>query len=423
MEGLFLLQCVGSTGKLKIGGMGLDQENNLTALDSPPTLADSFQGYRRAGGQVGIRNHVIVLPLDDISNRACELIASSIPGVLAIPHAYGRLQFGEDLELHFRTLIGIGSNPNVAAVVVVGIEPAWTERLVSAIATSGKPVTGFSIEGAGDLKTAAIAARQAKNYLQYASELTRTECFVGDLVIAAKCGESDTTTGCASNPAVGRAFERLEACGATLIFGETSELTGAEHIVAERCADAVVRDQFLAAHSAYNTEIVRHKTNDLSESNPTRGNIAGGITTIEEKALGAVTKIGRTTRIKGVLRTAQRPGGRGLWFMDSSGAGAEMVTACAAAGAAITLFTTGQGNVIGNPIVPVVKITANPKTADTMADHIDVDVSALLQRGITLHQATETILSTMLRTCNGRLTAAEALGHGEFAMTRLHRTA
>lgn len=366
---------------------------------------------------------MIVLPVDDISNRACEMIASAVPGVLAIPHAYGRLQFGEDLELHFRTLIGTGANPNVAGVIVVGIESGWTQRLAAGIEAAGTPVEGYAISGEGDLKTVAKAARRAREFLQAASEAQREKCFVGELTVAAKCGESDTTTGCASNPAVGRVFDRLEAQGTTLIFGETSELTGGEHIVAARCANDAVREQFLAAYTAYNEDIVRHKTNDLMETNPTRGNMEGGISTIEEKALGGITKIGRNCTITGVVRTSERPAGPGLWFMDSSGAGAEMLTACAAAGAAVQLFTTGQGNVVGNPIVPVIKITANPKSMRTMADHIDVDVSPILQRRMSLEQASDAVLEMLLRTCSGRLTAAEALGHREFSLTRLFRTA
>ncbi|WP_072392542.1 UxaA family hydrolase [Hyphomicrobium sp. CS1BSMeth3] len=383
----------------------------------------TFRGYRRPDGRVGIRNHVIVLPVDDISNRAAEGVAASVAGTLALPHAYGRLQFGADLDLLFRTLIGTGRNPNVAATVVIGIEPQWTERVVKGIAASGKPVAGFSISGLGDLDVVALASKCAQQFVQDASEYERTECSLSELVVSAKCGESDTTTGLGSNPAVGWVFDRLDELKATLIFGETAELTGGETIVAARCVNADVRERFLEAHAAYDREIIRYKSNDLIESNPTAGNIRGGITTIEEKAMGALTKIGRKARIVGVVDTAEAPAGPGLWFMDSSGAGAEMLTACAAAGATVHLFSTGQGNVVGNPILPVIKITANPLTARTMASHIDVDVSGILQRSITLDQAGEAILGTMIRTCAGRLTAAEALGHREFVMTRLFRTA
>ncbi len=383
----------------------------------------TFRGYRRPDGRVGIRNHVIVLPVDDISNRAAEGVAASIAGSLALPHAYGRLQFGADLELLFRTLIGTGRNPNVAATVVIGIEQQWTERVVKGIAASGKPVAGFSIAGLGDLDVVALASKCAQQFVQDASELERTECTLSELIVSAKCGESDTTTGLGANPAVGWAFDRLDEEKATLIFGETAELTGGETIVAARCVNDDVRERFLETHAAYDREIIRYKSNDLIESNPTAGNIKGGITTIEEKAMGALTKIGRKARIVGVVDTAEAPAGPGLWFMDSSGAGAEMLTACAAAGAAVHLFTTGQGNVVGNPILPVIKITANPLTARTMAPHIDVDVSGILQRSMTLDQAGTEILAAMIRTCSGRLTAAEALGHREFVMTRLFRTA
>lgn len=385
--------------------------------------AAHFWGYRRANGATGVRNHVVVLPVDDISNRAAEMVAQHVPGVIALTHAYGRLQFGADLALHFRTLAGLGSNANVAAVIVIGIEPAWTARLAGEIARTGKPVASYSIAGHGDIAVAALAARQAKLFLQDAAEERRVICGLPDLVVSAKCGESDTTTGIGSNPTVGWAFDYLNDHGATLIFGETSELTGGEHIVAQRCATPEVRQLFLAKFEAYNADILRHKDGDMLESNPTRGNMEGGISTIEEKALGALTKIGRRTPIVGVVDTAVPPAGPGLWFMDSSGAGAEMLTACAAAGAVVHLFTTGQGNVVGNAIMPVLKITANPSVAALMPEHIDIDVSGLLQREMDLPQAGRSVVELMLRTCNGRLSATEALGHREIAMTRLFRTA
>src|ERR687891_709116 len=163
----------------------------------------TFSGYRRENGRVGIRNHVIILPLDDLSNAACEAVAHAIKGTLAIPHSYGRLQFGADLELHFRTLIGTGTNPNVAAVIVIGIEPGWTGRIVEGIRASGKPVEGFAIEGHGDLQTIAAASRKAQEFLQGASEAQREPCEFKDLWVAVKCGESDTTSGLAANPTVG----------------------------------------------------------------------------------------------------------------------------------------------------------------------------------------------------------------------------
>ena len=335
----------------------------------------TFWGYRRENGRVGIRNRVIILPVDDLSNAACEAVANNIKGTLAIPHPYGRLQFGADIELH------------------------------------------------GDHDTILRASKVAKEYLQWASELRREEAPIRDLWVSTKCGESDTTSGCGSNPTVGSAFDKLEPLGVTMCFGETTEITGGEQIVADRCATPEVRERFMYMFNRYQDVVERHKTDDLSESQPTKGNIAGGLTTIEEKALGNIQKIGKKCKVIGVLDKAETPTGPGLWFMDSSSAAAEMVTLLAASGFAVHLFPTGQGNVIGNPILPVIKLTANPRTARTMSEHVDYDCSGLLQREKNLDQTGNELIEVMLRTCNGRLTAAEALGHREFVMTRLYESA
>ncbi len=386
---------------------------------------NSFLGYRRENGRVGIRNHVVILPLDDLSNAASEAVANNIKGTLALPHSYGRLQFGEDLELHFRTLIGTGSNPNVAAVVVIGIEPGWTNRVVEGIAKTGKPVAGFAIERNGDIQTIAAASRKAKEFLQAASELAREPCDISDLWVSVKCGESDTTSGLASNPTVGNFIDKVDPLGVTSCFGETSEITGAEQVCGERGKTPEIGRKFLATWQAYMDEVIEpYKTSDLSESQPTKGNIEGGLTTIEEKAFGNLEKIGKKTRYVDVLGPAEAPQqGSGLYFMDTSSAAAECVTLQAAAGFAVHLFPTGQGNVIGNPIEPVIKLTANPRTARTMSEHIDLDVSGLLRREMTLNEAGDELIDITLRTCNGRLTAAEALGHREFVMTKLYRSA
>src|SRR6266700_5126493 len=387
-------------------------------------MQTKFHGYRRDNGRVGVRNHVIILPVDDLSNAAAEAVANNVKGVLAIPHPYGRLQFGADLDLHCRTLIGAGSNPNVAAVVVIGIEESWTKRVVDGIAATGKPVTGFGIELHGDHDTIMRASKVARGYLQSSSERQRVECALKELWVSCKCGESDTTSGCGSNPTVGNAFDKLYAAGCTLVFGETTELTGGEHIVAARCRDDKVRAEFMRVFDRYQEVINRHKTTDLSESQPTKGNIAGGLTTIEEKAFGNLAKIGKKTKYIDVLKPAEAPKkGPGLYFMDTSSAAAECVTLQAAAGFVVHLFPTGQGNVIGNPIEPVIKLTANPKTAREMSEHIDLDVSGILRREMTLDEAGDRLIDIMMRTCNGRLTCAEALGHREFVMTKLYPSA
>lgn len=385
----------------------------------------TVNAWRRENGRVGVRNHVVILPVDDISNAACEAVANNVKGTMALPHAYGRLQFGADLDLHFRTMIGTGANPNVAAVVVIGIEPEWTKVIADGIRETGKPVAEFSIEQKGDFETIRAASWAAKEFVHWATELQKEDCALSELWVSTKCGESDTTTGLSSCPTVGNMYDKLIPQGLTGVFGETSEITGAEHICAKRAATPEAAEKFMATFQAYQDEVIEaHKTSDLSDSQPTKGNILGGLTTIEEKALGNLEKIGRDCTYIDVLEPAEAPAkGPGLYFIDTSSAAAECVTLMAAAGYVIHTFPTGQGNVVGNPIVPVIKISGNPRTLRTMAEHIDVDVTGVLTREMTIDQAGDALIEMIRRTANGRATAAEALGHREFVMTKLYRSA
>lgn len=385
----------------------------------------TVNAWRRENGRVGVRNHVVILPVDDISNAACEAVANNIKGAMAIPHAYGRLQFGADLELHFRTMIGTGANPNVAAVVVIGIEPEWTKVIADGIRETGKPVAEFSIEQNGDIATIAAASWKAKAFVQWASELQKEPCALNELWVSTKCGESDTTTGLSSCPTVGNMYDKLIPQGLYGCFGETSEITGAEHICEKRGATPEASRKFMEIFREYSENVIfAHQTDDLSDSQPTKGNILGGLTTIEEKALGNLEKIGRECRYIDALQAAEAPSkGPGLYFMDSSSAAAECVTLMAAGGYVIHTFPTGQGNVVGNPIVPVIKISGNPRTLRTMSEHIDVDVTGVLTREQTIDEAGDALIDMIIRTANGRNTAAEALGHREFSMTKLYRSA
>jgi (2R)-sulfolactate sulfo-lyase subunit beta len=214
----------------------------------------------------------------------------------------------------------------------------------------------------------------------------------------------------------------LEEIGATMSFGETSELCGAEDICASRAATPEVGEEFMKIFRSYN-EFILAQGVDLLGSQPTKGNIRGGLTTIEEKALGNLQKIGRKCRYVGCQAPAEEPGGPGLWFMDTSSAAGEAVTLWAASGAVVHLFPTGQGNIVGNPLEPVIKISGNPLTVRTMSEHIDVDVSGLLQREYSLEEAGDRLWDMMIRVCSGRLTSAEVLGHKELILTKLFRSA
>jgi (2R)-sulfolactate sulfo-lyase subunit beta len=381
----------------------------------------TFFGYERENGRVGTRNHVLIIPLDDLSNTAAVGVEKLIHGTRAIPHPYGRLQFGADLELLFKTLSGFGKNPNVASCVVIGIEPNWTNRVADDIAKTGKHVEAFSIEGSGDLKTIEKASRAAKEMVREASTKRRKEFDVSNLVVSTKCGESDTTSGLASNPTVGVVFDRLVDEGATCIFGETSELTGAEMYIANKMATKELKEKFLRIFNEYTREVTS-KGADLLGSQPTQGNIRGGLSTIEEKAFGNIQKAG-TKPIVDVLDYAEEPKKKGLNFMNTSSAAAECVTLFAAAGAVVHLFTTGQGNIIGNPILPVIKLSANPKTVATMSEHIDLDVSGLLRFEYDLKEAGKRLYDLTVRVASGELTANEILQHYEFSPTKLYISA
>lgn len=381
----------------------------------------TFFGYERENGRVGTRNHILIIPLDDLSNSSAVAVEKEIFGTRAIPHPYGRLQFGEDLDLMFKTLSGFGRNPNVASAIVIGIEPNWTRKVADDIAKTGKHVEALSIEENGDLKTIEKASRIAKQMVIDASEKRRREFDVSSLVVSTKCGESDTTSGLASNPTVGVLYDRLVDEGATLLIGETSELTGAENYFAEKMATPELKREFLKMFDDYAKELASRGA-DLFGSQPTQGNIRGGLSTIEEKALGNIQKAGKSKMVD-VLDYAEEPKKRGLNYMNTSSAAAECVTLFAAAGAVVHVFTTGQGNIIGNPIEPVIKVTANPKTARTMSEHIDLDVSGLLRHEIDLKEAGDRLYELLIRTASGRLCANEVLGHFEFSPTKLYISA
>ena len=381
----------------------------------------TFRGYERENGRVGTRNHVLIIPVDDLSNSVSLAVENNVYGTRAIPHPYGRLQFGRDLDLTFKTLEGMGRNPNVESAVVVGIEDQWTQKIADKIAETGKRVEAVSIEGNGDYKTIEKASRLARDMVKEASDKRRKEFDVSNLVVSTKCGESDTTSGLASNPTVGVVFDRLVDEGATVIFGETSELTGAESYVAKKCATPELRSKFQKIFDDYQKDITQEGA-DLLGSQPTKGNIKGGLSTIEEKAFGNIQKAG-TKPIIDVLDYAEEPKKKGLNYMNTSSAAAEAVTLFSAAGAVVHLFTTGQGNICGNPIEPVIKMTANPKTYRSMTEHFDLDLAGLLNFDFDLKEAGNRLYDIMLKTASGTLTANEILKHYEFAITKLYISA
>lgn len=370
-------------------------------------------GYKR-GDLPGIRNHVVVLSLNSFCNRAVELIAQSVRGTIPLVHPFGRNEIGIYRERLERSIEGVALHPNVHSLLLVGYEPKSTEDFLQAVkkATS-KPIESVLVLEGGTLDAVRIGAEKALWMVVAASEARRAPIGFDGLIFGVKCGGSDATSGVASNAALGQAVDRIIEAGGTAIFSETTEILGAEHILARRAVNENVAKKIYRAVQQ-NEEMARAAGVDLLGINPVPDNIKGGITTIEEKSIGAILKAG-TASIQDVLGYGERPSRPGLYFMDSPSAASEVVTGLSAAGAQMILFSTGTCNPVGNPISPVLKITSNPRTVARMKQHLDVDISDVLSANTSLPEAGDRIVDAIISVANGRLTTAEVVGHMEFA--------
>ena len=350
-------------------------------------------------------------------------MAAAVEGAVAVPHQHGCAQIGSDAAMTFRTLAGTGANPNVAAVLVValGCEQVNAGALADAIAQSGKPVATVSIQAEGGT-TAAIARGQQllQELADAAAGQARQPCTLDRLILATECGGSDAFSGLTANPLVGRIADRAVAAGATVIVSETTEFIGAEHLLPERGATPEIGEQARQMVLDCERSCCRYGA-DLTGSNPSPGNIEGGLTTIEEKSLGCLAKAG-STPVQQVLPYAERPTARGLVLMDSPGNDVESIAGMAAGGGSIVLFTTGRGTPTGCPVAPVIKIATNTPIAEHMAENIDYNAGRIADGTTTLDQAADELWDMVLAVASGRLTAAERLGHREFAIRRIAPT-
>ena len=377
-------------------------------------------GYPRENGQVGIRNHVAVIASVTCANRVVEMIAAHVPGTVPIVHQHGCCQIGSDLEQTVRTLIGFGQNPNIAAVLVVGLgcESLQPKDLVAGIEVTGKPVTYITIQDeGGTLKAIARGSAIVMDMVMNASQIQRQPIDISEIILGLECGGSDTTSGLAANPATGFASDLLVEAGGTAILSETTELTGTEHVLAKRAKNAVVAKQIYEIVADVEKEAKRLGV-DIRGGNPTPGNIEGGLTTIEEKSLGCIYKAG-TSVINEVIKYAEKPNEKGLVIMDTPGQDMESVTGMIAGGAQIVVFTTGRGTPTGSPITPVVKVCGNPRTVKTMVDNIDIDASTIITGHKTIEAVGREIFAEYLQAINGKLTKSEILGHREFGICRI----
>lgn len=384
-------------------------------------LVDHFYGYALPDGCYGVRSYVAIIPSVACANRVAERIAERVKGAVALPHCCGCCQVERDRGQTFRTLVGLGRNPNVYGALVVGLgcEAVSAEKLSDEISKSGKPVHYINIQDEnGTLKSTRRGIRIARKLVNEATKQKRRTVDISALVVGTECGGSDWTSGVAANPAVGFAMDLVVENDGTVILSETTELIGAEHILTDRAVNMKVRKRILEITKRYENQ-VRRLGGDVREGQPTRGNIAGGITTIEEKSLGAVYKAG-TSKIVGVIDYGERVNEKGLVIMNTPGYDVESVTGMVAGGAQLVVFTTGRGTPTGNPIAPVIKVTGNPWTFERMKDNIDINAGKIITSdNLSIKDVGHEIFAEMLSVASGKSTKAEIRGNYEMAIWRV----
>lgn len=377
----------------------------------------TFWGYGRPDGSVGIRNLVAVISVMDNCNPVTRAVASAVQGTVYLPGSFIRGQLGRDREITLQVTAGLCLNPNIAAVVAIGLEPRTTQELVALIEKSGKPVAGIDMQIAGGtLQTIAEGARAAMRFAREASKQRREEFPLSKLHVGLECGGSDTTSGLASNPSIGVVADAIIAMGGTATITETSEFFGAEEIFSRRGGTPEVQRQILDTVRNHEQDIVAMGI-DLRGSNPSHDNIRGGLTTIEEKALGAMSKSG-SSPVVGVLEYGQAPTRPGLHFMAGPAPAVESITGLASGGCQLTLFSTGVGNPIGHQVSTVIKVSGNRNTLTSMPDNIDFDVSGILEKDEPIQEAGSRLLDYVIAVASGELTTSELLDTRESAISR-----
>jgi altronate dehydratase large subunit len=389
------------------------------------TERPGFMGYRRPDGRIGTRNHVLIVPTVICSAVVAERVAASAaPVTVALPHLAGCGQLGPDMGMTHDTLAAYCGHPNVGAVVVIalGCEQVVAQMLAETAKRHGKPADIVAIQSeGGTVRATEKGSRIAREFAAKLAPVERTPCDVRELILSLKCGGSDYTSGLASNPALGRVTDRLVDLGGSAVLGEIAEIMGAEHLLAARATNPAAAERLIQIITRVEAE-ARALGLDIRGTQPSPGNIRGGLTTIEEKSLGATHKGGERASLQEVVGYAAPIRQKGLTVMDTPGLDVEAVTGMVGGGAQVVVFTTGLGTPTGNPIAPVIKITGNARTAKQMADNIDLDVSGIMDDTETLDVAADRLFAEVLAVASGRETKAETLGHREFAIHRRNPT-
>ncbi len=383
-----------------------------------------LMGYKRANGTVGVRNHVLILSTIVCANHVAAGIEKQVPGSVSVTHQHGCAHVGADYEQVLRTLVGFAAHPNVYGTVVVGLgcEEVEAEKVAEAARKAGQQNVAVIIiqkEG-GTLKAIAKGAGYAREFMSQASQVAREEIQIEDIILATECGGSDACSGLSANPSLGYCSDKMVELGGTAILAETTELFGAEHLLADRAADETVRKRVYEVINRMEKKILDMGV-DLRGAQPSPGNMEGGITTIEEKSLGCVYKGGEST-LQEVIDYAYKPTKKGLVWMDTPGQDIEQLVGMVAGGAQVVIFTTGRGTPTGSPIAPVIKVATNTYTYENMIDNMDVNAGTIVTGDETIAEVGERLFTEMVEVMNGKLTKAEILGHHEFGINRIGPT-
>jgi len=378
-----------------------------------------FLGYENVDGSVGVRSKVLILPTVICVNDVVSKLTSLVNGTSTALHTCGCTQLGVDYEITYRTLLGTALNPNIFSVLVVGLgcEKVRANELANDIVRSGKWVEVLEVQEVGYEGVLEKGVSILKKMVSESSRRSRRSYDLSNLVVGLECGGSDSTSSIAANPAVGYVSDKLVDLGATVVFAETPEVIGAEHLLVKRIKDEVGKEKLLRYVSWFENEMLESGL-DIRGTNPTPGNIAGGITTLEEKSLGAIIKSGSRV-IEEVVDYGERPKSKGVIFMNTPGYDIESVTGLVAGGSQIIIFTTGRGTPTGSPIAPVIKVTGNPETYRKLRSIIDVYVGTIVEGIETLEEAGERLFKEVIEVASGKLTASESLSHNEYSIWRV----
>lgn len=384
-------------------------------------MREEFYGYVRSDGQVGIRNHVLLLSGTLYANSMCERVAQNCMNCIPIVHPLGRCQVAPDLKQTRRTLEGHGKNPNAGAVIVADHfkeEGCTADQMAHEISKTGKPVEVVNIRrSGGGISATAKMTRLVTELNRKISDQQREKVPVSRLTLGINCGTSDVTSGIASNRAVGWVVDRIVEQGGQVLAGETTEMMGAEPIIREKCRNPEVAEQVMTMIEE-NEERILAAGVDIRGSQPTGDNMEGGLSTIEEKSLGAIQKWGNQT-IQGVTEYAEPPAGdSGLWLMDTPGHGGESITSIAAGGAPVMTFSTGGGHTINHPLMITIRVTGNSESWEKMKETMEVDVTDMM-KGTSVEEAGHRLYDDLLETCDGKMTKAESIREfNAFAINR-----